>query len=84
MSGRAYNVGCGRETSLLELLGTIANILNLSLPPKFAPERAGDIRHSVADIRRAQAELGYEAKVGLREGLELLLAHQQNQGEKAP
>jgi nucleoside-diphosphate-sugar epimerase len=40
-----------------------------SLRASHAPERAGDVRHSLADITRAKALLGYEPIVGFREGL---------------
>jgi nucleoside-diphosphate-sugar epimerase len=35
----------------------------------YAAERPGDVRHSLADISQAQADLGYEPRIDLREGL---------------
>ena len=58
-SGKVYNVASGRRTTLLELIDRINAILGTDIKPIHAPPRLGDIRHSVADIARAQAELGY-------------------------
>lgn len=74
VAGRIYNIGCGRSASLLELIAALNQILGTELVPTFAPPRAGDIRFSSADISRARAELGYEPRVGLVEGLEQTIA----------
>ena len=75
VSGRAYNIGCGERTTLNDLLKTIGRIVGKDITPTYAEPRAGDIRESVADISRARAELGYEPKVGLEEGLRHLVEH---------
>jgi UDP-glucose 4-epimerase len=72
-SGRAYNVGCGKKTTLLELLATIAKIVGREITPKHEAPRAGDIVESVADIALIRRELGYEPKVGVEEGLRRLI-----------
>jgi UDP-glucose 4-epimerase len=59
VAGRVYNVACGRSTSLLEILDTLGRIVGSRVKPVHAGPRPGDIRHSRADIARAQAELGY-------------------------
>ena len=73
VSGRAYNVGCGRKTSLNELVATLARIVGRDVRPTHADPRPGDIRESLADISRARAELGYEPKIGVEEGLRRLV-----------
>ncbi len=73
VSGRAYNVACGGKTTLKQLLATIESIVGTKLGATFAEGRAGDIRESVADISRIRAELGYEPRVGLEEGLRRLI-----------
>lgn len=70
--GGAFNVGTGRQTSLLELLSALQSISGSRAAPEFAEARAGDICDSVADISRARAELGYEPRHTLREGLQAL------------
>jgi UDP-N-acetylglucosamine 4-epimerase len=68
---RVYNIGTGVATSLLTLHQTLQEVLRLTLaPPHHAPPRAGDIRHSVADITAARALLGYAPSLALRAGLE--------------
>ena len=58
-SGRVYNIGSGRRTTILELVDRINLLLGTELRPIFGTPRPGDIRHSCADIGRAQAELGF-------------------------
>jgi UDP-glucose 4-epimerase len=71
------NIGWGRETSLLELLSALEEMEDAfgSLPePRFAPGRPGEVRRSCLDVSRAKRELGWEAGVELRPGLERTLA----------
>jgi UDP-N-acetylglucosamine/UDP-N-acetyl-alpha-D-glucosaminouronate 4-epimerase len=67
--GRALNVATGRSTTITALLEEIAAITGRELEPVHEPARPGEVRHSHADIQRAQRELGYEPRVELREGL---------------
>lgn len=62
--GSVYNVAVGQRTSLLELFDLIRSGLrehqiHYSRKPKFVDFRAGDVRHSLADISKAQRELGF-------------------------
>ena len=66
-----FNVGTGRETSVLELLELVSRITGVQLRPAFRPPRPGDIRRSVADIRLAREQLGWSPRVTLEEGLRL-------------
>ncbi len=75
VSGRAYNVACGRRITLLELASLIEAAAGQTVERSFAAPRAGDIRESLADISRAGAELGYEPAVDVEEGLRRLVAH---------
>jgi UDP-glucose 4-epimerase len=59
ISGRVYNVGCGRATTLLDLVDRLNEILDTSIRPIHTLPRPGDIRHSQADLAKAQAHLGY-------------------------
>jgi len=69
VSGKVYNVACGGSITLLELLNEICTFLDKPFAPNFGPERVGDVKHSWADIHRAQADLGYKVEIDLREGL---------------
>ncbi len=74
ISGRVYNIGTGRGTNLLELIAALNRQLGTAVAPVHAPARAGDVRHSRADISRARRELGYDPKVAFEEGLAQTLA----------
>ena len=74
IAGRVYNIGCGRSASLLELVAELNRVLGTAIEPEFAPARPGDVRISLADITRAQRELGYEPVVHFEQGLEQTLA----------
>jgi len=73
-AGRAFNVARGEPASLLDLLDILAGELGVTPHPTHGPTRAGDVRHSHADISAARAALGYEPEVSLREGLVRTLA----------
>jgi UDP-glucose 4-epimerase len=68
-----FNVGTGRETSVLDLVEALGKIAGREFEPEFAPERPGEVQHIALDYTRAHEELGYEPKVDLHEGLELTL-----------
>jgi UDP-glucose 4-epimerase len=74
--GGSINIGSERETSVMDLLDALreASHDRQLLEPEFAPERLGEASRSCLDVTRARQELGWEAKVGLREGLEKILA----------
>jgi len=74
--GKAYNVACGQRTTLNELFLLIRDLVAASMPavsearPVHGEERPGDVRHSLADISRAQELLGYRPTVQIKEGLQ--------------
>ncbi len=70
-TGRVFNVACGRQASLLELIASINRLLGTTIEHIFAPPRAGDVRESLADVSAARTVLGYEPKVDFDEGLRL-------------
>jgi UDP-glucose 4-epimerase len=80
VSGRMYNVGCGKRTSLLSLASLIERAADKTVERRFGPARAGDIKDSVADIARAQTELGYAPAVDVEEGLKRFVAYVRDQG----
>jgi UDP-glucose 4-epimerase len=65
-----YNVGTGRETTVLELVGILRELGGgAAFEPEFAAERPGEVRRIAIDPARARAELGWEPRMDLREGL---------------
>jgi UDP-glucose 4-epimerase len=83
ISGRVYNVGCGKRTTLLDLASLVERAAGRTVERSFASPRAGDIKESVADISRARAELGYEPVVDVGEGLKRLVQHVRESGATA-
>jgi len=69
VSGKSYNVGCGRRTSLLEIIAMLEAMLGHPLKRKHTPSRVGDVPHTLADIERAKREMGYTPSVDFDEGL---------------
>jgi nucleoside-diphosphate-sugar epimerase len=69
LSGEIINIGTGTRSSLLDVLAAIRDALGVDVAPRFEAERTGDVRHSVADISKAQAMIGYEPSFGLAEGM---------------
>ena len=69
--GQVFNVACGRQHSLLDLLDVLNGLVGTKIEPIFGPPRLGDIKHSLADIGNARRLMGYEPRVGFHEGLAL-------------
>jgi nucleoside-diphosphate-sugar epimerase len=67
--GQAMNVACGERISLLDLLAEIGRITGRDIDPVFDAERPGDVKHSLADISKAERLLGYQPVVSFAEGL---------------
>ena len=67
--GKPFNVGQGDAHSLLDLIGLIRKILGMELQLLHATSRAGDVRHTLADISQAKRCLGYLPKVSFEEGI---------------
>jgi UDP-glucose 4-epimerase len=68
-SGRAYNIAGGHRYTLLDLLEILGRLQGVVAEPEFTDPRAGDVRHSEADISAAAGELGYRPSVGFEAGL---------------
>jgi UDP-glucose 4-epimerase len=69
VSGKVYNIGTGRATTVLDLVAALNRQLGTNLVPRHGPPRAGDVRHSRADIHLARQDLGYDPAVSFEEGL---------------
>jgi UDP-glucose 4-epimerase len=70
VSGRVFNIASGRSVEVIELARTMASVMGVPPRFRFLPPRAGDIRRSSADVSAARRHLGFEARVGLRDGLQ--------------
>jgi nucleoside-diphosphate-sugar epimerase len=73
VAGEAFNIGCGAQTSLNQLIDKINTLMGSQIKPSYETARKGDVRHSVADISKAKSMLGYSPLVTLEEGLQRVL-----------
>ena len=73
-AGEAYNIAYGGREYLIDVYYSLRDALGVTTEPIFGPERAGDIRHSNADISKAKEMLGYDPERsferGIREAIE--------------
>lgn len=76
------NIGRGQQTSLNQIVALLGDLLGRAVAVRYAPPRPGDIRHSLADIRRARAALGFQPQGTIRDGLALTLAWFEQQMEE--
>ena len=72
-SGQVYNIAFGGRECLIDIYQFLAKTLCKDIQPKFAPERPGDIKHSHADISKAQQLLGYKGQWSFKDSIKLLL-----------
>jgi nucleoside-diphosphate-sugar epimerase len=74
IEGETLNVGCGRRVSVNELARLMAQAWgHPELSPVYQPERAGDIKHSFADLEKTRATIGYEPILDFEEGLKVTM-----------
>jgi nucleoside-diphosphate-sugar epimerase len=70
-SGKVINVANGERITLNQLLAELKDLTGKQdVTAEYREPRVGDVKHSLADISMAREFLGYESKVGLREGLQ--------------
>ena len=71
---QVYNIACGERITINELYFYLQDIAKSTLKPSYGPERAGDVKHSLADISKAKSLLDYTPEVSVREGLRRVYA----------
>jgi UDP-glucose 4-epimerase len=69
VAGRAFNIATGRRITLNETYAILQKLTGYARPPEYAPDRAGDIKHSLADISCIETAIGYKPTVSFEEGL---------------
>ena len=71
IGGEVMNVACGERVTVNQLAATMAGLYGVpELTPVHKDERAGDVKHSLADLSKTTAGIGYEPLVGFEKGLE--------------
>lgn len=83
VAGRVFNVACGVGITLRQLVDDLGSLTGRPLAPRFEASRAGDVKHSCADIAAAREALGYEPTVGWRDGLKRTLDWYRRQERQA-
>ena len=73
ISGRVFNAGNGNRYTLNETWALLQKIEGVDLPAHYGPSRAGDVKHSQADVRAAVSELGHAPQYSFEQGLRLTL-----------
>lgn len=68
-AGEAFNVAFGGREFLIDIYHHLTQALDKNIEPNFGPERAGDIKHSNADISKANKLLGYDPKWSFEKGI---------------
>ena len=69
ISGEVFNIACGRRITINDLVNSINQILEADVEPVFLDPRPGDVKHSLANIGKAQQFLNYKVKIDFNEGL---------------
>jgi UDP-glucose 4-epimerase len=68
-AGRVFNCATGRRVTLNQTFDALKELTGYKGAVKYAPERSGDIKHSLADISQAEKHLGYKVLVNFEDGL---------------
>jgi len=72
-AGEVFNVAYGGREYLIDIYEALVNVLKKDIRPIFGPDRAGDIKHSNADISKAREMLGYDPDYNFEDGLKLAI-----------
>src|SRR6266702_7678350 len=69
VAGGVFNIATGHRADLNQTFRLLKTLIGYPGNVEYAPERAGDVRHSLADISRAEKYLGYKPKIEFEDGL---------------
>ena len=72
-AGNAFNIAYGGREYLIDIYHSLTRALGKDIEPNFGPDRAGDIKHSNADISKAREMLGYDPEYDFDSGLKLAI-----------
>lgn len=73
IAGEVFNVGRGESHSVLDLVEALGELMGVDVQPHFAPARAGEVRHSRADVSRFAEQADFRAQLSLVDGLAAML-----------
>jgi nucleoside-diphosphate-sugar epimerase len=72
-AGQTVNIACGERITVNEIIRLINQLVGKSVTPRYVPSRAGDVKHSLADIQLAQKLIGFRPVMDFRQGLEIAI-----------
>lgn len=82
-AGEAFNIAYGGREYLIDIYYDLCKALDKDVEPNFGPDRAGDIKHSNADISKAKRLLGYDPDYDFAKGIALAIEwYKENLTEK--
>ncbi len=79
-AGKVFNVATGRRIDLNETAEILKKLTGFKGEINYGPERAGDVKHSLADLSRSEKYLGYKPSVAFEEGLQRTIDWYKTQG----
>lgn len=71
--GEVVNIACGEVVTVNQIIDMINEFAGRNVKPVYVPSRAGDVKHSLADISLAKKLIGFKPLVSFRQGLELAI-----------
>ena len=71
--GNFYNVACGNNVSLNEIIKIIGRLLNKKIISEYEKPRIGDIKHSLASVDKLKEDTGYSKIIDFKTGLKIIL-----------
>ncbi len=72
-SGQVVNIACGEAVTVNQIIEMINKSLGKNVKPNYVPERAGDVKHSLADISAATKLIGFKPVVSFEQGLKIAI-----------
>lgn len=74
-AGEAFNIACGARYTLMDIVHAVERELGVTATCNHTPPRAGDVRHTLADIGKAERLLGFKPTIDFEEGMARTIAH---------
>ncbi len=69
-AGEVINIACGQAVTINQIVGMINKLVGKNVKPIYAPSRAGDVKHSLADITLARKTIAFNPTISFQQGLE--------------
>jgi UDP-glucose 4-epimerase len=73
VKGQVLNVACGQAVTVNEIIDVINQLTSKNIKPIYTDPRSGDIKHSLADITRAEKLISYKPAIQFKQGLRLAI-----------